>query len=91
MRTVDNRIEFLLETIPGGKHKGWCEAMADSPASGPVTNFIASAIQQTTDIVPAIGVSISSDKNNNTLDRVIFSDNLQSINATKLKILYWRY
>lgn len=57
-----------------------------------LTSYIMNVFQQTDNtIVPALGVSLSSDKNFSSLSRVILGDGYRTTNVSKLKITYWRY
>lgn len=56
-----------------------------------VTNYIETIINQTSTVIPAIGVSISSDQYTKSLSRVVLDFNPGNRYCTKLRVLYWRY
>jgi hypothetical protein len=56
-----------------------------------ISSFINSAIQNTTDDIPAIIVTLPFSDSRSTLKRAILSDGMGQNISTKLKILYWRY
>lgn len=56
-----------------------------------MTSFVVSAANASTNNIPAVEVSISSDKNYNSLSRVVLGDAFRTVNTAKLEILYWRY
>ncbi|HEY4786391.1 MAG TPA: DUF4270 family protein [Bacteroidales bacterium] len=62
-----------------------------------VTSFVTSAVQATTNDVPALGISMPSTSTSTpnelytTLDRLVLGDGNRSLNVSKLKIYFWRY
>ncbi len=56
-----------------------------------ITSYISSIIQDKTDDIPAVIVTLPTVDYKTTLERVILSNGLGQMNSTRLKILYWRY
>ena len=56
-----------------------------------ITSYISSIIQDRTDNIPAVIVTLPNVDFKTTLERVILSNGLGQANSTRLKIWYWRY